>query len=306
MKISFSIPVYRNQGSIYGTYEDIKSVFENSLPEYEFEIIFIDDGSDDGSLREILDTREKDPRVKAITLTRNFGQMAATIAGLKEANGDAVVILSADRQDPVELIPQMVHQWRDGAEIVIGYRTDRTDTFAAKLFSHLAYGLLRMANPKIPVGGFDFELMDRKALDELIAIDIRNRFFQGELLWTGFRTSFIPYVRRKRTVGKSQYNFWKKIKLFIDAFLDMSYLPIRIISTIGFLMSFLSFTYSLMIVNTWFQGETPFVGWAPIMIAILFVGGLILIMLGILGEYIWRIYDEIRKKPIYIVREKFL
>jgi glycosyltransferase involved in cell wall biosynthesis len=306
MKISFVVAVYHNEGALSKTHEKIQSVFSNELAQHEYEIVFVDDGSKDGSLREILSLREQDDRVKVITFTRNFGQMAAMLAGFKEATGDAVINISADLQDPVELIPQMVEKWQEGAETVICYRTDRTDTLSAKLFSRLAYGVLRMSLPQIPPGGFDFVLMDRKVMDAFNAIDVRHRFFQGDLLWTGYRTSFIPYVRLQRTIGKSQYNFGKKLKNFLDAVLDASYLPIRFISLVGGLTSVLGVLYSGTIVLSWFRGETPFAGWAPIMIAILLVGGLIMVMLGVIGEYVWRINEEVRKRPNYVVRDKFL
>lgn len=233
MKISFVVAVYHNEGAISKTHEKIQSVFASELTEHDYEIVFVDDGSGDGSLAEILELKERDPHIKAITFTRNFGQMAAMLAGFKEATGDAVINISADLQDPVELIPQMVDSWRGGSEIVICHRTDRSDTLLAKLFSSLAYGVLRISLPSIPSGGFDFVLMDRKVMDSFNAVDVRHRFFQGDLLWTGYRTSFIPYARLKRTIGKSQYNFGKKLKNFLDAVLDASYLPIRFISLLG-------------------------------------------------------------------------
>jgi dolichol-phosphate mannosyltransferase len=306
MKISFVIAVYQNEGALSKTVEKLKSVFETELSQYEHEIVFVDDGSHDGSLQEILTLKEKDPAIKAITFTRNFGQMAAMLAGFKEVTGDAIINISADLQDPIELIPQMIKKWREGSEIVICYRTDRSDSLAAKLFSRFAYGALRLSIPQIPPGGFDFVLIDRKALNEFNAIDVRNRFFQGDLLWIGYSTSFIPYTRLKRLIGKSQYNFGKKLKNFLDAFLDASYLPIRFISLVGVVTSMLGVLYSGTVVYSWFRGETPFSGWAPIMIAILLIGGLIMFMLGIIGEYIWRIYDEVRKKPNYIIRRKYL
>jgi len=306
MKISFVVAVYHNEGAVSKTHEKIQSVFASDLPQHEYEIIFVDDGSKDGSLKEILNLREQDSRVKVITFTRNFGQMAAMLAGFKEATGDAVINISADLQDPVELIPQMVAKWQGGAETVICYRTDRADTLAAKLFSRLAYGVLRMSLPQIPPGGFDFVLMDRKVMDEFNAIDVRHRFFQGDLLWTGYRTSFIPYVRLQRTIGKSQYNFGKKLKNFLDAVLDASYLPIRFISLVGLITSVLGVLYSATIAFSWLRGETPFQGWAPLMIVILLVGGMIMVMLGVIGEYVWRINEEVRKRPNYVVRDKFL
>jgi dolichol-phosphate mannosyltransferase len=306
MKISFVVAVYHNEGALSKTHEKIQSVFANDLAHHEYEIVFVDDGSRDGSLQEVLSLREQDPQVKVITFTRNFGQMAAMLAGFKEATGDAVINISADLQDPVELIPQMVEKWQGGSEIVICYRTDRSDTLFSKLFSRLAYGVLRISLPQIPPGGFDFVLMDRKVMDAFNEIDVRHRFFQGDLLWTGYRTSFIPYVRLKRTIGKSQYNFGKKLKNFLDAVLDASYLPIRLISLLGVITSALGVLYSGTIVVSWLRGETPFAGWAPIMIAILLVGGLIMVMLGVIGEYVWRINEEVRKRPNYVVRDKFL
>lgn len=305
MKITFVVAVYHNEGAISKTHEKIQSVF-SVLSKHEYEIVFVDDGSKDGSLKEMLNLRRLDDRVKVITFTRNFGQMAAMLAGFKEASGNAVINISADLQDPVELIPQMVEKWEGGSEIVICHRTDRSDTLFSKLFSRLAYGVLRMSMPQIPPGGFDFVLMDRKVMDEFNSIDVRHRFFQGDLLWTGYRTSFIPYVRLKRTIGKSQYNFGKKLKNFLDAVLDASYMPIRFISLVGVITSALGVLYSVSIVISWFRGETPFAGWAPIMIAILLVGGLIMLMLGVIGEYIWRINEEVRKRPNYVVRDKFL
>lgn len=306
MKISFVVAVYHNEGALSKTHEKIQSVFAGDLSRHEYEIVFVDDGSKDGSLPELLGLRERDPRVKVITFTRNFGQMAAMLAGFNEASGDAVINISADLQDPIDLIPRMIEMWEGGSEIVICFRTDRSDSLSAKVFSRFAYGVLRMSLPQIPPGGFDFVLMDRKVMDTFNAIDVRHRFFQGDLLWTGYRTSFIPYVRLKRTIGKSQYNFGKKLNNFLDAVLDASYLPIRFISLAGIVTSVLGVLYSVSIVVSWLRGGTPFTGWAPIMITILLVGGLIMLMLGVIGEYVWRINEEVRKRPNYVVRDRFL
>jgi dolichol-phosphate mannosyltransferase len=301
------IAVYHNEGSIAKTHEAIQSILAASCPDLDYEMIFVDDGSTDGSLREILAVKEIDPtHVKAITFTRNFGQLPAMLAGFNESTGDAVINISADLQDPVDLIPSMIRLWQSGSEIVICNRTDRSDPFLAKVFSKIAYGILRMSVPQIPRGGFDFVLMDRKVMDTFNSIDVRHRFFQGDLLWTGYRTSFIPYVRQKRTVGKSQYSFAKKLKVFLDAVLDASFLPIRLISLLGMVTSTLGLIYSIVIFIAWLNGDTPFTGWAPIMIAILIVGGLIMVMLGIIGEYIWRINEEVRKRPNYVIRDRFL
>lgn len=306
MRISFVIAVYQNQGAVSKTHEKIKAVFSTDLAEHEYEIIFVDDGSTDGSLPELLNLKKLDSKVKILTFTRNFGQMPAMLAGFKEATGEAVINISADLQDPVELIPQMIEKWQKGSEIVICHRTDRSDSLFAKLFSRLAYSILRMSLPQMPQGGFDFVLMDRNVMDVFNSIDVRHRFFQGDLLWTGYRTSCIPYVRLKRTIGKSQYSLGKKLKNFLDAVLDSSYLPIRGISLIGLITSAIGVLYSGTIVYSWLRGDTPFEGWAPLMIVILLIGGLIMIMLGIIGEYVWRINEEVRKRPNYVVRDKYL
>jgi len=305
VKISIVIAVYHNEGAISKTHEGIQRVFA-TMPRHDYELVFVDDGSKDGSLQEILGLREHDPRVKAITFTRNFGQMAAMLAGFKQASGDAVINMSADLQDPVDLIPQMVEKWEAGSELVVCFRVERADSLPARTMSKVAYGLLRLSLPEIPKGGFDLVLMDRVVMDSFNAIDVRHRFFQGDLLWAGYRTAFIPYERQKRTIGRSQYNFGKKLKNFIDAILDASYLPIRFISFLGLITAGLGFVYSITIVLAWLAGDTPFTGWAPLMMVILVVGGLIMIMLGVIGEYVWRINEEVRKRPNYVVRDKYL
>ena len=302
-KISIIIAVYQNEGSLRVTYEKVSFLFSSELNKYDHEIIFIDDGSKDGSLTEVLDIKNLNNQIKVISFTRNFGQISAIIAGFKEASGEAVINISADLQDPIELIPEMIKKWEEGAENVICYRTDREDSLLTKFFSKFAYGILKISLPQIPSGGFDFVLLDRKALDVFNNIDVRHRFFQGDILWAGFRTTFIPYARLKRKFGKSQWGLSKKIKYFFDAILDISYLPIRFISMAGFVISSFGTLYSFVIFCYWLNGETPFTGWAPIMIAILLIGGLIMIMLGVIGEYIWRIYEEVKKRPHYIIRK---
>jgi dolichol-phosphate mannosyltransferase len=305
-KISIVIAVYRNEGAVSRTYATLASLFQGPLAGYEYEIVFVDDGSDDNSLPEILGIRDSDSRVKVLSFTRNFGQMAAMLAGFEHATGDAVINISADLQDPAELIPVMVDHWKGGSDVVICYRTDRADGLAARMHSKIAYAMLRLSIPKLPPGGFDFVLMSRRAMDTFNAVDVRNRFFQGDLLWAGYPTSLIPYVRQKRTIGRSQYTFWKKSKNFIDAFLDASYLPIRFISATGVLTALAGFLYAVTVVVSWALGMTPFTGWAPLVMSIMIIGGLNMLMLGIVGEYVWRIYDEVRKKPNYVIKDRYL
>jgi glycosyltransferase involved in cell wall biosynthesis len=304
MKLSFVIPVFRNEGSIISTHEKLAALL---IPlQIEPEFIFVNDGSDDNSIEELLALHDRDSGVKVISFSRNFGQVAAIIAGLKEVSGDAVVIMSADLQEPLELIEEMITKWKAGNEIVIGHRMDREDGFIANKASSIFYKLMKYVNPKMPKGGFDFMLIGKKALLVLNQIDERNRFFQGDILWLGFNTAFIPYTRLKRTIGKSQWTLAKKLKYFIDGLLNTSYVPIRLMSLLGICFSFFGFIYALIIAYSRFVHKTPFTGWAPIMILILIIGGLIMLMLGIIGEYVWRTYDETRKRPLYIIKDKFI
>jgi dolichol-phosphate mannosyltransferase len=303
--ISFVIPVYRNERAISLTYEKITGVLTSELAAYDYEFVFVDDGSDDGSLEELIQLRARDPRVRIITFTRNFGQMAAILAGLKAAAGDLVLHLSADLQDPVELIPRMVRDYETGSEMVIAHRAEREDRWTSRMTSRLFYGVIRLSLPQLPAGGFDYVLMARQVVDAFNGIDVRNRFFQGDLLWLGYKTTFIPYTRAKRTIGRSQYTFTKRLKNSIDAILDSSYLPIRFISAIGVLIAVAGFLYAVNITYWRLRYGLAFPGQAPIMILILVIGGVLMLMLGIVGEYVWRIYDEVKKKPNYVVRTMF-
>ena len=278
---------------------------EAELSGYRREFVFVDDGSDDGSLVELLAIRERDAGVRVVSFTRNFGQMSAILAGLKTATGDLVLHLSADLQDPVELIPQLVRQFEAGNEVVVAYREAREDRLSARLTSRLFYGIIRLSFPTIPPGGFDYVLMARRVVDEFNRIEVRNRFFQGDVLWLGYKTAFVPYVRAKRTHGRSQYTFAKRLKNSLDAILDSSYLPIRFISLIGVLTAFIGFVYAADIVYARLLHHIPATGLAPIMILVLIVGGVLMLMLGIIGEYVWRIYDEVKGKPNYIIRQTY-
>lgn len=304
MKISIVIAIFRNEETIFEFHDKIKALFDGQLHDYDYEIIFVDDGSDDASLDRIKSVTKINTRVRFVSFTRNFGQMSAILAGLERAEGDAAINISADLQDPIELMADMVKQWREGAEIVIAFRESRKDSLSSVILSRIAYNIFRLSEPKMPIGGFDYVLIDRKPLDVFNGIKSKNRFFQGDLLWMGHRLAFISYIRRPRPYGKSGYNFSKKLKNFLDALIDSSYLPIRLISALGICTAFVGLMYSVSIVYDWHEGGAPFAGWAPIMIVILLTSGLLMLMLGILGEYVWRINDELRGKPRFIVDEE--
>lgn len=300
-KISFVIPVFQNAGSILPTWKAIRELFDGTLERHSLEIVFVDDGSTDDSWKELKDVAAVDTRVQLVRLTRNFGQFAALVAGYKRATGDAIINVSADLQDPVELTANMVLEWEAGSDVVIGYRKDRQDALTARFLSRLAYGALRLSNKDIPSGGFDYVLMSRRALETFLLYCGRNRFFQGDVLWAGRKTTFLPYVRLKRPIGRSQYTLSKKLKLFIDSIIDGSYIPIRLMSFCGVACAALGVLYTGAIVVSWTRGQTPFPGWAPIMIVVLLLGGVIMLMLGVIGEYLWRILDELKAKPLYVV-----
>lgn len=301
--ISYVIPVYNNAGSLVPTWNAISALFAGPLAAHQCEVIFVNDGSKDGSLEEIRGLAASDGRIVALSFTRNFGQLAAMLAGYRQARGDAIINMSADLQDPVELTVEMVSKWEAGCDVVVGYRREREDSLPARVFSRLAYAAVRSGNRDVPAGGFDFVLMSRKALKLFLDLKGRNRFFQGDVLWAGFPTAFLPYVRRKRAVGKSQYTFSKKLKLFFDFALDSSYLPIRAMSFCGALLAMMGLLYAGLIIGAWTVNNTPFTGWAPIMVVLLMTTGALMLMLGIIGEYVWRILDEIKEKPLYVLDE---
>ena len=303
--VSVVVPVYQNRETVGETCLRVLQVREQSFSHLDVEIVFVDDGSQDGSWEELERVRAENPdHVSLVKLSRNFGQLGAILAGYEAARGDAVITLSADLQDPVGVMAQMVSQWETGQEIVIAYRESRDDGAAASVFSRIAYGVARRANPRIPVGGFDYLLLSRRAAKLLCSFNGRHRFFQGDVLWLGFPTTFIPYARERRKHGKSGWTFAKKFKYFTDLILDSSYVPIRLMSGLGFLTALAGLIYTVVIVGAWFQGQTPFAGWAPIMVTLLIVGGLIMMMLGIIGEYLWRIYDDVKERPLYLVERQ--
>ncbi|MGA2667408.1 MAG: glycosyltransferase family 2 protein [Ignavibacteria bacterium] len=301
--ITVLIAVYMNEGSLHRTYIELKRILNQISEKYLYEIIFVNDGSTDNSLKEIKSIKEIDKCVRVINFTRNFGQVAAIHAGFDNAKGDIIVNISADMQDPVQLILQMLEKWEEGYMIVACERSSREDSFISKITSKLFYRIIKKSEHYMPVGGFDYFLLDRCVYENIAKSNQRNTFLQGDILWFGYTPYFIPYERQKRLLGKSMWNLWKKIKYFIDGVIYTSYLPIRLMSFIGIITSLLGLCYAVIVFIAWLLNETPFTGYAPIIITLLIVSGLIMIMLGIIGEYLWRTYDQVRGRPRYIVKE---
>lgn len=302
---SIVIPVYFNEGSLHQTFDLLNREVVGKNTEYNFEIIFVDDGSGDNSLEELLDLRRKSEIVKVIKLSRNFGQGAAILAGYTNARGKAVVTVAADLQEPPEMISRMLeYHFKEKYHIVAGTRDAREESFFRRKTSSIFYGIIkRISFPNMPRGGFDFFLISSKVKDLIVRSNEKNPFLQGQVLWSGFKIKFIPYRRKKREVGKSRWTFGKKLKYLIDGMLAYSYLPLRFMSVAGVVISGLGFLYAIVIFFSKIFGGIPIVGWAPLMIMILVLSGFQMLMLGVIGEYLWRTLDQVRNREHFVIEE---
>jgi dolichol-phosphate mannosyltransferase len=301
--LSVVIPVYQNELNLPSTHTELSSELARLSSTIEYELVFVNDGSTDASLDVLHDLQRRDPsHVAIINLVRNFGQVPALLAGFREARGDCVVVISADLQDPPSLIAEMVEAWRSGERLVIATRRTRNDGALARLTSAAFYRLMRMFSlPDIPTGGFDFFLADRKLVDIVSVAGETNPFIQGLVLWPGYRPRAIPYDRRKRTVGRSEWRLGRKIKYFIDGFVGYSFVPIRMVSISGIGVFILGMLGAAAVVVQRIVWGTRLQGWSSTMAALLVLSGLQMLMLGVLGEYLWRAFDQARNRPLYLV-----
>jgi len=302
--LSVVIPVYFNEENIPVTWVALRDALGQLPPQVGWEVVFVDDGSGDASYARLLDVHALAPdRVHVVKLTRNFGQVAAILAGLRHARGDACVVMSADLQDPPELIVEMVRRWGRGERrIVLAVREGREDGWLARVGSRVFYRLMRRyAIPDMPDGGFDFFLIDRAVVDIINDADEKNAFLQGQVLWTGYEPVCIPYVRRRRELGRSRWSLSRKLKYLVDGFVSYTETPVRMITLLGLIVSALSFAYALLIFALKLFWQIPVEGWAPIMITMLMLGGIQLVMLGVIGEYLWRNSHESRRRPSFVV-----
>jgi glycosyltransferase involved in cell wall biosynthesis len=301
---SIIVPVYQNEENLDDTLQKLISL-QDSLSDYDLELIFVDDGSTDRSYDILQKTynRYKDKLV-IVKLTRNFGQIAAIYAGFSLARGECVGIISADLQDPHELFIEMIKRWERGVKLVIAERADREDKNIATICSRFYWKMVRRtAGKDFPIGGFDFCLIDKQVVSELIRINEKNSNVFILMFTLGYRRELLLYTRKKRQLGKSKWSLSKKIKLVIDTFVADSYLPLRMMSILGFIISILSFLLAIgLVINRLIKG-TNYPGWTSTFVIIMFFGGLILLSLGIIGEYIWRIFEETRKRPNYVIDE---
>ncbi|MFZ5874872.1 MAG: glycosyltransferase family 2 protein [Nitrospirota bacterium] len=302
--VSVVIPVYYNERSLTPLFEALDRVKETLEGRgMGLEVICVDDGSGDRSFAVLGTLQEKRSYLKLVKLTRNFGSMCAFKAGLQYVTGDCFTLLSADLQDDPTLILEMTAHWQQGHQFVICERESRDDPFGSKVFASLFYTLFRrLAIPRYPEGGFDLFLLDRRYLAHIQRSE-KNTNLLVLGYWLGVKPVVIKYQRRKREHGTSRWTFAKKTKLFIDTFISFSFAPIRFISLMGILTSILSFLYGLFVVLFTLLAENPVPGWTTIVALITFLLGLIMLMLGIIGEYLWRILDEGRNRPEYVIEE---
>ncbi|HSB88832.1 MAG TPA: glycosyltransferase family 2 protein [Anaerolineales bacterium] len=295
-------PVFNERESLPELYRRLRAVMEG-LGE-PWELILVDDGCSDGSDQAMDDLARRDRRVRAIHFARNFGHQIAVTAGLDQARGQAVVIIDADLQDPPEVIPDLVAQWRNGFEVVYGVRTERQGetwfkTMTASLFYRVVY---RITDVRIPLDTGDFRLLDRRVVDALSHMRERHRFLRGMAAWVGFRQTGVPYKRAARHAGVTKYPFRKMVRLALNAVTSFSYFPLQIATYLGFACAAASAVAILVVIALRLSGNQAFFGQATTLSAVLFLGGIQLISLGLIGEYLGRIYDEVKGRPLYVLR----
>ena len=299
-KISIIIPVYYSADTLMLLYEDMKAKILSDLGDYE--IVMVDDGSGDNSWEVMEEIRKMDGNVKCVRLSRNFGEHSAILAGLSVCTGDCAVTKQADLQEDSELIVRMYDSWKKGNKVVLAVREERDEPAVKKFFSNLYYSIVRKTiDDKMPKGGFDCYLLDRAAIDVLLKLDEKNSALTLQVLWIGFKCDKVYFHRRDREIGESRWTLSKKIKLAMDSMMSFSYFPIKFMSGLGMIMALLSFVWIIEVIIEYFVTGAPVQGWSTLMCLVLFSSGIILLMLGILGEYLWRTLDATRNRPVFII-----
>ncbi len=298
---SVVVPIYNEAEVLPALYERLTKVLEDAGGPYE--IIFVDDGSTDESPSLLAGLRAQDVRVKVVSFSRNFGHQIAITAGLDYSSGDPVVVMDGDLQDPPEVIPRLIAEWQAGSEIVFAVREGRHgESLFKRMTASLFYRLLRrLTTTQVPVDAGDFRLMSRLAVEALKPIRERNRFVRGLVGWIGFRHTSIKYVRDGRYAGRTKYSLSKMIRFALNGIFSFSFLPLQVATYLGFGVSLISFAY--LVYAVWLKLFTTRVvqGWTSVIVAVLFMGGVQLISLGVIGEYIGRIYEEVKQRPLYLV-----
>jgi dolichol-phosphate mannosyltransferase len=302
--ISVIIPVFQNAESLIKLHERIVSTI-SQIENFIYEIIYVDDGSNDGSLEILEEIHSYDPNTVIIQLSGNFGQHAANNAGFRQATGDIIVNLSADLQDPPEIIAALIRKIQEGADIVLATRTKVDETIFKKWSSWVHYKLIRIEVPQFPTSGFDFWAINRKAFKAFLSFNDVNRRNQIDLLSIGYRVAEVPYKKLERKQGKSQYNFWKRLDISLSQIFATATWPMRLISAFGFFLTLIGFFIAIFLIISYFIKNQFYPGWTSIFVLVLIIGGINNLIAGIIGEYIWRIYYETKRRPLFFV-EKIL
>ncbi|MCX4221124.1 glycosyltransferase family 2 protein [Pseudomonas sp. MCal1] len=303
VKLSLVIPVFNEEDSLDGFLLRIHQVFEQEAL-VQLELVFVNDGSSDTTLERLLHCQQSDSRIRIVDLSRNFGKEAAMSAGLQIATGQIVVPIDVDLQDPPEVILQMIERWREGFEVVLGHRISRrNDTWAKQTSASWFYRLHnRIADQPLPENVGDFRLMDRCVVDALLTLPESRRFMKGLFAWVGFRTTQVEYERPERAAGQSKFNGWRLWNFALEGITSFSTEPLRIWTYLGALVSLVSFAFAMFIVLRTVLHGVDLPGYASLMVAVTFLGGLQLIGIGVLGEYLGRTYIEAKRRPVFLVR----
>jgi glycosyltransferase involved in cell wall biosynthesis len=302
--LSVVIPIYNEEATLSELYRRLTHVLSQNLAELAYEMVFVNDGSTDGSIQILVKLHADDPAVKVVNLSRNFGHQAAITAGLDYAKGDVVICMDGDLQDPPEIIPTLVARWQDGNDVVYAVRKVRKEGFIKRACYAVFYRLLRsLSMVSIPLDAGDFALMDRRVVDCLKALPERSRFIRGLRTWIGFRQIGVEYEREQRFAGTPKYTWPKLMKLAVDGLLSFSAIPLRIATVFGFMISFCSLLAIIVVLYFKLFTDQAIPGWTATVIPILLLGGIQLLSLGILGEYIAQIFDEVKQRPVYLVND---
>lgn len=303
IKYSIVVPMYNEEEVIHESYKRLTKVMKSTNESYE--LIFVNDGSRDKTLELAEELCQKDKCLKVINFSRNFGHQIAVTAGMEYSLGQAVVIIDADLQDPPEVILQMIAKWKEGYDVVYGRRLKRKgETFFKKITAKLFYRFLdSMTSVTMPVDTGDFRLIDRKVCDTMNSLTEKNRYVRGLVSWVGYKQTAVEYVREERFAGETKYPLKKMLKLAADAIMSFSYKPLKIAGLVGALLSVFSFIYLIVIIWQRLFTNTTVTGWASILAVMLFFNGVTLILHSVTGEYIGRIYEETKNRPLYIVRD---
>ena len=303
MKVSIIIPVYYNEANLIPLYEDLKEKFIDVI-DYDYEIVMVNDGSKDKSYDVMKTIALQDNNVKIYSLSRNFGSHAACLCGMANSTGDCVIIKAADLQEPTELLHDMVNSWKSGNNVVLACREGREEGKAQVGFANLYYWLVRKtALSTMPKNGFDIYLLDRKVVKVIESLDEKNSAITGQILWSGFRTGIVYYTRKAREIGESKWTLKKKIRLVSDTLFSFSTVPVRFLEIMGVISVIVGLIWAVVVLVAKIAGNIAVGGFTTLFIFNLLSFGVLMISMGILGEYIWRTFDASRNRPPYIVEE---